>query len=288
MKKISILICIYNGEKYVDKCLTSIIKQNYDNYEIVVIDDGSTDNTYEKLSYYLDKIKYYKNDKNVGLATSRNIAISKSTGDYLMFVDIDDYIEPYLLDKISNNLIGSPDIIRFQARLNMDKKERKYISKEFDNLDGFNAVKNFIEQNVRFGPVWLYCYNADFLKNNFVFPNGKLHEDFYNNYILLSAKNIKSIDYIGYNYIKNNSNITSKKSRSEELKRINDMLFMYDYTVDKISKLDINKTDLKIILLDLINFLESGYKYLEEKEDIDFLKNEIENKRKRVLNYGNK
>lgn len=288
MKKISILICVYNGEKYVDKCLTSIINQDYNNYEIIVIDDGSTDSTYEKLSNYLDKIKYYKNDNNVGLATSRNIAISKSTGDYLMFVDIDDYLELNLLKSIAKNLIDNPDIIRYQARLNMNEKERKYISKKFDNLNGVDAVKTFINQNVRFGPIWLYCYNAIFFKNNFKFPDGRLHEDFYNNYILLSAKKIKSIDYIGYNYIKNNSNITSKKSRNEELKRIRDMLFMYDYTVDKIFKLNINNIDLKIIVLDLITFLESGYKYLDEEEDIDYLKKEIENKRKRILCYGYK
>lgn len=288
MKKISVLICVYDGEKYVDKCLTSIINQDYNNYEIVVIDDGSTDNTYEKLSSYLNKIKYYKNVANVGLAASRNIAISHATGDYLLFVDIDDYLEPNLLNNISKNLIDDPDIIRYQAKLNMNRKEKKYISKKFDNLNGVNAVKFFINQNVRFGPVWLYCYNANFLKTNFKFPEGRLHEDFYNNYILLSAKKIKSIDYIGYNYIKNSDNITSKKGRDEELNRIRDMLFMYDYTVDKIFKLGISNTDLKIIILDLIGFLENGYKYLDEEEDIDYLKKEIENKRRRILSYGNK
>lgn len=63
---------------------------------------------------------------------------------------------------------------------------------------------------------------------------------------------------------------------------------MYDYTVDKIFKLGINSTDLKIIILDLIDFLENGYKYLDEEEDIDYLKKEIENKRRRILSYGNK
>ena len=66
------------------------------------------------------------------------------------------------------------------------------------------------------------------------------------------------------------------------------MLFMYDYTVDKIFKLGISNTDLKIIILDLIGFLENGYKYLDEEEDIDYLKKEIENKRRRILSYGNK
>ena len=89
---ISIIVPIYNAEKYLKKCLDSIINQTKKELEIILINDGSTDSTEEIIKTYKDKrIKYYKN-KNQGIGKTRNFGISKATGDYIMFVDSDDYI----------------------------------------------------------------------------------------------------------------------------------------------------------------------------------------------------
>ena len=90
---ISVILNVYNGEKYINKCIDSVINQTYKNIEILVINDGSTDNTVNIVKKYKDKrIKLINNKKNLGLALSRNVGIDNAKGRYLYFVDIDDFI----------------------------------------------------------------------------------------------------------------------------------------------------------------------------------------------------
>ena len=93
MTDISVIIPVYNGEKYIRKCLDSVINQTKKEIEIVVVNDGSTDNTESIIKEYKDKrIKYFKNT-NHGIGYSRNFGVSKSSGKYIMFLDSDDYID---------------------------------------------------------------------------------------------------------------------------------------------------------------------------------------------------
>ena len=93
MADISIIIPAYNAEKYIDKCLDSLINQTKKEIEIIIVNDGSKDKTEEIIKSYTDsRIKYYKNT-NKGIGYTRNYGIEKSTGKYLMFLDSDDYYE---------------------------------------------------------------------------------------------------------------------------------------------------------------------------------------------------
>ena len=100
MKKVSIIIPIYNGERYIDKCLYSIFNQTCDNYEIIAIDDNSCDNSYKTLMQYKDKIKLYKIFKHDPGAV-RNFGLTKCTGDLIIFLDIDDTINQKLIETIN-------------------------------------------------------------------------------------------------------------------------------------------------------------------------------------------
>ena len=93
MPDISIIVPIYNAEKYLNKCLDSLINQTKKELEFVLINDGSTDKTDSIIKNYNDKrIKYFKN-KNQGIGKTRNFGISKSSGKYIMFLDSDDYLK---------------------------------------------------------------------------------------------------------------------------------------------------------------------------------------------------
>ena len=110
---ITVIINVYNGEKFINKCLDSIINQTYKNLEILVINDGSTDNTLSIIKTYKDKRIKLITTKNQGLSLSRNIGIESAKGDYLYFIDVDDFIEPdtieylYNLNKNNNTLIST-------------------------------------------------------------------------------------------------------------------------------------------------------------------------------------
>jgi glycosyltransferase involved in cell wall biosynthesis len=97
--KISIIVPVYNSEKYLEACLDSIIKQTYSNFEIILVNDGSTDSSYNICSQFAEKYNNIVliNQENKGVAESRNVALENCTGEYVSFIDSDDYVEPEFL-----------------------------------------------------------------------------------------------------------------------------------------------------------------------------------------------
>lgn len=106
--KISVVLPVYNLDKYIGRCLDSICKQSYDNIEIIVVDDGSTDDTREIVDEKIkldSRIKYIYQD-NSGVSIARNRGINNCTGDYILFVDADDYIEAKMIEELFENIKG--------------------------------------------------------------------------------------------------------------------------------------------------------------------------------------
>ena len=115
MIKYSFIVPVYNTEKYLKKCLDSLVNQTYKDFEIIVVNDGSTDKSSNIISKYQKK---YKNiiviDKeNEGLSMARNRGVQKSSGKYIIFVDSDDYVSNKLLEEVDKKIDDS-DILRFQ------------------------------------------------------------------------------------------------------------------------------------------------------------------------------
>ena len=118
MPKISVIVPVYNTEKYIERCLKSLLEQRYNDYEIIVVNDGSLDNSEEVINMYIknygDKIKYYVKP-NGGLSDARNYGIQKATGDYICFVDSDDYIESELFEKLSSYVLQGIELIKYKC-----------------------------------------------------------------------------------------------------------------------------------------------------------------------------
>ena len=140
--KFSIIVPVYNVEKYIKKCINSILNQTYKNYEIIIINDGSTDKSKKILESYknIDNIKII-NQTNKGLSVARNIGIKNASGDYLLFVDSDDYIDNDLLENLNKN-ITDEEIIRFQTRTVDEsyKVLKEYNEMPFDTTTGNEAL----------------------------------------------------------------------------------------------------------------------------------------------------
>ena len=103
MKKISIIVPIYNSELYLVECVNSIIDQTYKDIEIVLINDGSTDNSLKICKKFKDNRIVIVNKENSGVSDSRNVGIERSTGDYISFVDSDDIIDTHYIEYLAKN-----------------------------------------------------------------------------------------------------------------------------------------------------------------------------------------
>ena len=147
LTKISIIIPVFNTSKYLPDCLDSILNQKFDDFEIICINDGSTDDSKEILNQYAQKDPRIKiiNQKNQGLAASRNHGIDHAKGDYILFIDSDDYIEKDSLEEIydiafNNNL----DLLLFKM-INFDSKTKKLSQYSYFEMNKLKKrVKNKI------------------------------------------------------------------------------------------------------------------------------------------------
>ena len=294
--KFSLIIPAYNVEKYIKKCLDSVLNQTYNNYEIIIINDGSTDNTSKILESYKSnkKIKII-NQENKGLSNARNTGVSNAKGDYILFIDSDDFIEKELLE-ILNKTINDEDLVRFQIRIldETNKIIKEYKEETFNNLNGIEAFNKLSKYNLVELAV-CYAYKKDtFLKNNYKFEEKTYHEDFgLIPYIIISSKKVTSINYIGYNYLQRKNSIMNNTDYEKEIKKSNDVLKHYKNLIKWSQNI---KGDLTIyksfiansVILKSLNLKEKDYKnYIKKLKEYkvydDLLTNNKENKIKKIL-----
>lgn len=177
MKKLTIIIPAYNSERYIEKCIFSILKQTYTNLEIIIIDDNSMDNTYDickKIEKNDARVKIIRNIENKGVSISRNIGINVATGEYMTFVDADDYIEEDMYEILINRLENEKvDIAmcNFFTELNGKDTRAKKEDKEI-MVDNIKMLNDIFLSDYFCGFVWNKIYKADIIKkNNLRFDN---------------------------------------------------------------------------------------------------------------------
>lgn len=223
--KVSIIIPVYNSEKYIFKCIKSVLSQSYENIEIIVIDDGSIDSSYKILkTYQCEKLKIIQ-QQNKGVSVARNIGIENSTGEFIVFVDSDDWIEFDLIEKLLKAYFEEERVDLVISQINHEKFDipnGKYEIKELFKKLTKSKLKNIERIN---SPV-AKLYKTDIIKKyNIKFnPNTTIGEDLEFNIEYL--KNIKSIYWINdklYNYVSNPLSATKKinNKKYKELKNVN-------------------------------------------------------------------
>ena len=186
MKKVSVIIPIYNVEQYLTKCLESVINQTYKNLEIICVNDCSSDNSYTILEEYFQKdnrIKIIYREKNGGLSAARNSGLDVATGEYIYFIDSDDWIGLDYIDgmvkaieKANTDIVLNTNIQSVDKNIITPFKWYRYSKKltEGEYLNTENAV------NKSHVMIWTHLYKRSFLdKYNLKFPEGYIHEDEY-------------------------------------------------------------------------------------------------------------
>lgn len=244
MPKFSIIIPVYNVEKYLKKCLDSVFNQTYKEYEVIVVNDGTKDNSMDIVKDYNVKVI---NQKNQGLSAARNAGVKVATGDYLIFLDSDDYWEKELLKELSKSLKNNPDLVRFQINeVYEDGRVIPYQEESFTNLSGPDSFKKIVKYHF-VENAWCYAISKKYyLENKFEFKTGTIHEDFgLIPLIIMKAKRVNSINYLGYNYLQRQGSIMSNKNYEKTKKKVADMYLHYNYLIEEINKLDVDTTIFK-------------------------------------------
>lgn len=215
MLKISVIIPVFNTEKYLNQCLDSVIDQTYKNLEIICIDDHSCDNSYKILEEYKTKdsrIKVFSNKETLSAGCTRNIGIRQATGDYIHFLDSDDWLEKDAYQKLVSILEPEANIDILAFQLNHTSLDGKKIIKtrKHSNPSQLNKILN-INNTPELAQSWETfnapkMYRKDFLvQNDCYYLNYKQGEDIHFCYLtLLKANNIYIIDEALYNYRCNN------------------------------------------------------------------------------------
>lgn len=234
MEMVSVVVPIYNKEKYIKKCIDSLLKQSYENIEIILIDDGSTDKCKDICLSYSDKrIKYFYK-KNGGVSSARNYGITKSTGEWILFVDADDYVENDYVEKLYNN---DYDFTMCSFKTVIDKEIIIENSFSLSINDNQNILNELLKSKyIRLIPTpYLKIFNVKIIKNNNIQFDEKISygEDtcFVLDY-LKHCDNALIIDYNGY------SNVISKEESLSRkyIKQIEDQLNEINIRIDEYEK----------------------------------------------------
>lgn len=259
---ISVIVPIYNVQKYIRQCLDSIILQTYKNLEIILIDDGSKDDSLKIIKEYEKKDKRIKvlTQKNEGVSKTRNKGIALSKGDYISFIDSDDYISLCMYKKFVeaiNKAKTCPDIFCCNTAFYYEKKDLNNIGlgysfdiRDWQNRKDENTIHTFDDCKKPFSGNMSVCnkiYKKSFLvENNLYFPDRRCFEDFqFSIFCLLEAKSILITNERLYTYRK-----ISQKSLTT---RYNEYLFQI-FDVNSIIK---NK------LKDMKKYEEYKYAFLQ-------------------------
>ena len=280
----SIIIPIYNIKKYLKKCVESVLCQSYDNYEVLLIDDGSTDGSGEECDKYKKIYSQIKviHKKNEGVSAARNTGVEKSEGEYIIFLDGDDYWnDNHALDKIYKSVMEThAEIIAFQG---YDISELSGVKTRISNnytekmrekiYDGQHYLKTVLTGRENFyWYAWLYAIRRSYWEENGFFFNERtrVFEDVELMYfVLLKCAQIKVTDFTFYHYrTKRDGSLTTvhdigfiedilkvaekilkqaEKSTEKEFRKIVQNHFAHNYYLCCIFANDLKKDHYKII-----------------------------------------
>lgn len=278
---VSVIIPMYNVEKYIDECIKSVINQTYKNLEIILINDGSTDNSYDICKKYseTDARIILINKENGGSASAKNFGLKIAKGDYITFVDSDDFIQndmiEYMLNKIEKT---KADII--QCDFISLYKDSKVISKSGiteETISSQMFLKLFLTEwkNSLF---WNKLFKKEVIKGVYFKEGRCIDDEFFTYKCVIKSRSVTLSDKIVYNYrIRKSGVMRSEKSQKQILRdRIDYLVERYNIVSDVYK--DLEKEFLEHMLTyfiiisrdyyideDLIIYIKENLKYLKLK-----------------------
>lgn len=291
-EKISIIVPIYNVEKYLERCLKSILNQTYKNLEIILIDDGSNDNSlcmcqdYAKID---DRIKVI-HKKNGGVSSARNMGLDNATGELIGFVDPDDWIEPQMFEamvtcKIQNNveLVNCDFLVESENEFMFHRHEKNVsYMKILENIQSINSM--ICESSFIQGQVWCKLFDEKYIRGIRFNEEIAIYED-----LLFCVEYVERINTVAcimnqqlYHYSMHENNVTKSFGKKDITS-----IYALEHVLNKKLKLDLETIEYlntKQVLYSSGYIMASKQSIVDDEKNIDFAKNMIKGKWKLVKN----
>lgn len=258
MPKISIIVPVYNVEEYLENCINSILNQTFKDFELILVNDGSTDKSLDICKHYknIDDRIYIIDKKNGGLSSARNVGLDIAKGEYIAFVDSDDYIHPQMYEILYNVIIKNDadmSLCDFKKVFSLNENLIFYdkSNDEFMKIEYLTNIESLHRMNQNNGVVFVVAWNKLYkreLFNNLRYKEGIIHEDEYIVHrILYAAKKINYIHKELYFYMQRGGSIMNNRT-------------------------DINRIDYWFALSDRIRFFDKiGLKKLQYRYEEKYL-----------------
>lgn len=216
-EKLSIIIPVYNDEKYLKRCLDSIINLDYQNLEVILVDDGSTDDSLAIMTDYAAQDERVKaiSQQNLGVSVARNTGLAQATGDYIMFVDADDYVLSPLKIVLNDEQTADLNVFGFESG-----EEQKVVrAKYYDADESIHAKTMMMENPTQYLTAWGKIFKHDLIKKyNLRFnTNLRVAED--GNFMLQYLMKCETIKFslpVGYHYSKDTESVMTTFDRKSE------------------------------------------------------------------------
>ena len=280
---VSIIIPIYNVEKYLEQCIKSLINQTYRNLEIILINDGSTDKSTKICEKYKnqDNRIVFINKKNGGAASAKNEGLKIAKGDYITFVDSDDFIEPDMIEYMVNTIKKyNSDIIQCSFT-NLYKNTERF--KQDKIVEQKISSKDFLELFLKkwdSSLFWNKLFKREVIENVFFKEGRCIDDEFFTYKCVINSKSIVTSNKIVYNYRMRKSGVMkSESSQKQILKDRVDYLYERYELVRKIYK-DLDKSFLEHLLTYYL-IISKDY-YVDEKL-LDYMKNNLKSEKGKII-----
>ena len=281
--KVSIIVPVYNVQRYIVKCLDSLVNQTLSNIEVIVINDGSTDNSIDIIKKYEQKYQdkiIVIDKKNEGVGEARNCGIKIARGKYLGFVDSDDYVELNMFEKLYNKANENNSDIAICQFKNVDE-DYNFLETETIHLASNINTKKDLNQLIKINPApWNKIYKKDlFVKNDIYFTKLWFEDLEAITKVILSSDSITFVEEKLYCYLYRRSTSSSNIIKKDKL---NDIFYIFDSIISYLKEKELYTLYKEVIEYYFIKHICSYLIQIKSLNNVEY--DEVSRKVKKYLN----
>lgn len=275
MNLISVIVPVYKAEGYLDKCIESIVNQIYQNLEIILIDDGSPDKSGEICDSWAKKdnrIEVFHTSNNGG-GVARNIGLDHAKGDYIAFVDSDDYISPFMMGTLINQFSDEIDIVECEY-VEVFNDDEIFNNKEENSIEIYDtnrAMEEHIKDHLFKQLIWNKLYKRQVVGDVRFIPGKKIDDEFFTYRIIGNARKLVHIKKVMYAYRQQEESVMHSMTLEKRIQAIEAKSKRHEYICERFPDLK-EQSFLDLMYLCIYH----GQKVIDNRNDYKIFSNSVD------------